>query len=248
MTKSWTLYLPIAAAVVLMLGAGYVQGVWSERWGTFPELQVFAEQLEAIPSQIGEWKGIDAEGSDEKILEIAGAAGELVRTYRNGNGEEVRVSIICGRLQDITYHTPDRCYPAAGFDMHGQPQHAVITLPNGEEASFFTVNFTKSEATGTHSEQGYWSWTGDGDWIAPDNTKFAFAAQQQALYKLYVFANAPEKARQPGERDFCRDFMKVFIPVLNDALRPAFERVGRTDEAVSAASQDETPDETQPAA
>src|SRR3990172_2375434 len=99
MTKNWTVYLPIGAAVVLMLGTGYVQGVWSERWGTFPELKIFADQLSAVPKQIGEWQGTDAEGSTEQIRKIAGAEGELVRAYRNANGDEVRISIICGRLR-----------------------------------------------------------------------------------------------------------------------------------------------------
>src|SRR5262245_62149715 len=132
MTKNWMIYVSAGAAALLMVGAGIVQGVWSERWGSFPEMQIFSEQLAAIPNEVGEWKGIDREGSDERTKEIAGALGELVRAYRNGNGEEVRISIICGRLQDISYHTPDRCYPAAGFDMQGEPQREVIDLPNGD--------------------------------------------------------------------------------------------------------------------
>ncbi|MGD9719584.1 MAG: exosortase C-terminal domain/associated protein EpsI [Pirellulales bacterium] len=242
MTKNWMIYLPVGAAVVLLIGAGYVQGVWSERWGTFPEMQIFSEQLNAIPKEIGEWKGTDREGSDERTKEIAGAVGELVRAYRNSQGEEVRISIICGRLQDISYHTPDRCYPAAGFDMQGDPQREVIDLPNGDEAQFFAVNFTKSEPTGSHSERGYWSWTGDGHWTAPDNTKFAFASQQRAIYKLYVFANIPEGQTRAGERDFCREFMQQFIPALNDALRPAFEKVGRGDTTDTAVAPEAAPE------
>jgi EpsI family protein len=230
MTKSWTIYLPIAAAVVLMVSVGYVQGVWSERWGTFPELKIFSDHLRAIPAEIGEWKGTDAAATDEKLLAAAGAEGELVRTYQNSNGDQVRVSLICGRLQDITYHTPERCYPAAGFEMQGPPQHEVIELPTGQEAHFLATNFTKSERTGSHAERGYWSITGDGNWQAPENTKYAFASQQRALYKLYVFANLPvDPKKRASDRDFCKEFIQVFIPTLNDALRPAFEEVGRID-------------------
>ena len=75
-------YLPIGLAIALMISAGYVQGVWSERWGTFPELKTFSDQLSSIPKQIGEWQGTDADATDEKILKIAGAEGEMVRTYK----------------------------------------------------------------------------------------------------------------------------------------------------------------------
>ncbi len=239
MTKNMTLYVAVGAAVVLMLGSGYVQGLWSERWGTFPELAIFSEQLAAVPKEIGEWKGTDAEATDEKILKIAGATGELVRTYTNGNGDQVLISIICGRLRDITYHTPDRCYPAAGFDMQNEPMREVVTLPDGSEAVFFAANFTKSEPTGTHTERGFWSWTGDGQWTAPDNTKFAFASQQRALYKLYVFAVLPREEKPAGAREYYKDFMQVFLPALNNALQPAFERVGRIE------SDADTPDADQ---
>ena len=49
MNKNLPIYLAVGAAVVLMLSAGYVQGVWTERWGEFPELKVFSEQLAAVP-------------------------------------------------------------------------------------------------------------------------------------------------------------------------------------------------------
>ena len=105
--------------------------------------------------QVGEWKGVDTEGADERTRKVAGAEGELVRMYKNAQGDEVRVSSICGRLQDITYHTPDRCYPAAGFEMQGDPQTDVIECGD-KTAEFLTTTFQKSEPTGTHTERGGW--------------------------------------------------------------------------------------------
>lgn len=221
-------YLPIGLAVVVMLFAGVIQGWISERWGTFPELQKFAEQLQKIPVDFGEWKGEDGEKSNEKILKIAGAEGELVRTYRNAAGEEVQMSIICARLQDIFAHSPERCFPAAGFEMLGNPEPAVFETADGS-AEFFTTSFKKSEATATHEVRGYWSWSGNGQWVAPKNPKLEFAGQQHALYKLYVFANQGTKQRTT-DRDYVKEFIKDFIPALNKSLRPAMIEAGRIKE------------------
>jgi uncharacterized protein DUF3485 len=221
-------YLPIGLAVAIMLVAGVIQGWISERWGTFPELQLLSEQLTSVPMQIGEWEGQDGEKSNDKILKISGAEGELVRIYRNANGEEVRVSIICARLMDIFLHSPDRCYPAAGFEMQGSPEPVVIEIGDST-AEFFTTSFRKSEPTGTHDERGFWTWSGNGQWVAPKNPKLAFAGQQHALYKLYVFANQVPKQR-PNDRDYCKEFIKVFIPAVNQALRPAMITAGRIQE------------------
>jgi EpsI family protein len=221
-------YLPIAVAVVVMLAAGYVQGVWSERWGEFPELQAFKDQLPEIPKEVGEWKGEDSEASDERTLKVAGAEGELVRTYKNAQGDVVRVSIICGRLQDITYHTPDRCYPAAGFEMQGDPISDSIECGD-RTAEFLTTTFQKSEPTGTHTERGYWSWSGDGTWKTPSNPKFEFARYQHALYKMYVFGSIAPGKHKAGEQDFCREFIRVFVPRVESALRPAMVKAGRVE-------------------
>jgi EpsI family protein len=219
------MFLPIAAAVVIMAISAYAQGVWSERWMTFPELDLYAEQLNAIPETIGQWQGEDLGQSNEKVKKISGAVGELMRTYRNPAGEEVRVSIICARQRDIFYHTPERCYPAAGFDMQGEPQQEVFEIGN-TTAEFFTTSFLKSEPTGTHAERGYWSWTGDGKWIAPRNPKLEFAGHR-ALYKLYVFATIPAGNKGKQTNDFCADFIREFVPAAEQALKPAMEKAGR---------------------
>jgi EpsI family protein len=242
-------YVPIAVAVVLMVSAGYVQGVWSERWSTFPELEILSDQLKAVPQVVGDWRGTDAEKMDEQVKKIAGAEGTLTRTYANSAGEEVQVSIICGRLQHVTDHTPDRCYPAAGFEMESEPVRDVIDYQGGS-GEFFTTSFMKSEAAGRQAVRGYWAWSGDGEWAASDNPKFSFAGQQHALYKLYVFANVPSGAnKRPSDQDFCKEFIRQFIPTLNASLKPAFEKTGRlSSEGAAPAPAGEQPAAAAPAA
>jgi hypothetical protein len=223
--RSPSIYLPIGVAVVIMAISCVVQGRWSERWATFPELQLFAESLKEIPIEFGEWKGEDVEGSDERTLKYAGAEGEMVRVYRSASGQEVRVSIICARLLDIFHHTPDRCYPAAGFDMQGEPVQEVFEIGN-TKAEFFTTTFLKSEPAGTHSERGFWAWSADGTWIAPTNPKLKFAGQR-ALYKLYVFAGVTPGTKKVTNDDACVSFIRAFIPEVEQALKPVMQEVGR---------------------
>ncbi len=223
MLKGTTLMtaLPIGAAVLLMGVSCYYQGKWSERWGEFPELAIFAEQLKEIPMSVGEWQGEDEPQTDERILRLSGAAGQMDRTYRNAAGEEVRVMLMCARFRDVFYHTPERCYPAAGFEMQSQPQREVI-----DDAQFFTTTFLKSEPTGTHSERGYWTWSADGEWLAPANEKLTFAGER-ALYKLYVFGAVPTGKNARPDHDYLSEFIRVFMPAVETALRPAMEKTER---------------------
>ena len=47
----------IAAAAVLIVGAGLVHGAWTNRWGPSPALAALASRFESVPMVIGDWKG-----------------------------------------------------------------------------------------------------------------------------------------------------------------------------------------------
>src|SRR5436309_2144589 len=107
----------LIAAIGLMLGAALLQGKWSERWGEFPELQAFADRIKNVPLDIGDWHGVNLEDMDTRTMNAAGAVGSLSReyTHRVNRESKIRMHIVCGRMIDVFFHTPDRCYPANGF-------------------------------------------------------------------------------------------------------------------------------------
>ena len=212
-------YLPFAVLGVVILGATWLQGVWSERWQPFPELDVFAQQLNNVPLKVGNWTGVDLPAEDKKILEMAGAVGSLSRTYKKGS-DVVNIFIVCGRLQDVFYHTPDRCYPAAGYEMGGDKERQQFEATNGKVAEFFTSTFMKSDPTGTKNERVFWSWNARGQWAAPDNEKRGFAGQR-AIYKMYVIAPVVSGTERIGEKDVTVEFIRQFVPELEKSLAPA---------------------------
>ena len=214
-------YLPAVAAVILLAAVAVVQGVWTERWAEFPELEIYAKQLEKVPLQIGEWIGEDAEESEtnKRMLEIAGAVGSLSRVYRNDRNDMVQVFIVCGRLDDVFAHTPDRCYPAAGFETNGDIVKKSVEIGK-DVADFKSAMYLKSEPGGNQNLRVYWSFCADGPWIAPEQHRWEFAGAR-ALYKLYVVAPSAT-SEIPVDNNPAVDFIHVFIPELDKAIEPAF--------------------------
>lgn len=89
--------------------------------------------LEAmIPTQFGEWKledantpiigGPEVEAQLEKIYSQT-----LSRTYINGNGEQILLSIAYGSDQgySMQVHRPEMCYPAQGFQIKGMAKRQI---------------------------------------------------------------------------------------------------------------------------
>ena len=90
-----------------------------------------AERLQDLPLKLDEWVGEDTE-SNERELKAAGAVGHVSRTYRNTRtGQHVSVFIVTGHSRDISVHTPDRCYPAAGFTQLGTSANAQSARRRG---------------------------------------------------------------------------------------------------------------------
>jgi hypothetical protein len=215
-----TRYLPVAAAVVVIVVAAIVQGIWTERWGTFPELELYANQLKNVPKEIGDWTGEDLPPEDKRIMEIAGAVGSLSRIYRNDRNEQVSMFIVCGRLDDVFFHSPDRCYPAAGFETSSEVVNQSIEAGT-DVAEFKTATFLKADPGGNQNLRIYWSFNGSGPWVAPDAYRWAFAGQR-ALYKIYVVT--PSTGREiSADQNPAVDFIRAAIPELNRAFAPALK-------------------------
>ncbi len=199
-------YLPAGVALLLIFVGALVQGSWSERWATFPELQVYADQLAKVPTDIGSWHSKSHEEPSKRTLEEAGAVGSLSRDFTNENGTAVSVFIVTGRLQDMFYHEPKRCYRAAGFEMQGDKDRREIPIGDGETADFFSGRFVKIEAAGKQDQVVYWSWNSNGKWVATDDQKWVFRGQRRAVQTLSdLYAGARRHGRpQSGHRFYSR--------------------------------------------
>ena len=211
-------YLPAGVGLLLIVVAALVQGSWSERWAKFPELQVYADQLANVPHDIGNWHSTDHESPSKRTLEEAGAVGNLSRDFTNDNGRAVSLFIVTGRLQDMFYHEPKRCYRAAGFEMQGEKERREIPIADGETAEFFSGRFVKSEATGRQDQAVYWSWSSNGKWVATEEQKWVFRGQH-ALYKIYLIY-APDPS-DTADHNPAIDFIPELIPALNKAFEKA---------------------------
>ena len=114
--------MTLVGAALLVVGVTVAQGYLTERWkdkSVSKDLDAAATLLEAsFPEKFGAWELERELEGDPKELERAGAVGHISRLYRNSR-TKARVSafVVCARPHDASGHTPDRCYPGAGFEI-----------------------------------------------------------------------------------------------------------------------------------
>jgi Flp pilus assembly pilin Flp len=219
MSKSgfWSGLVPVLLGVVLVAGMTAVQGLLTDRWtgrNVAEDLKQAAEKLESkFPSAFGEWQFVQELASDPKQLERAGAVGHISRLFVNKEtGAKVSAFIVCATPHDASGHTPDRCYPGAGFEIAEQEHRQSIPLADGRTAETFTGTFRKTGQT----LRVFWTYGVDGQWIAPQIARIELAGTS-AVYKLYAII---DETRLPGGQAtvVCADFLAALLPAFDEAI------------------------------
>jgi len=206
------------AAAAVVIGATYLQGRMTDRWtgrNVAAELQQSAASLEKLfPKTVGDWEAVEELESNPEELERAGAVGHISRAYSNTKSKaRLSTFVVCATPHDASGHTPDRCYPGAGFEIAETEHRLTIPLADERTAEVFTGTFRKSGQT----LRVFWTYGVDGRWIAPQIARIELAAAK-AVYKLYVIIDETPLPAGVGSK-VCVDFMGATLAKFDAALR-----------------------------
>jgi len=224
-------YLPFVVVAIAMVPLTWYQWqlldwVWGENT---PAIQCAYLLESEIPREFGDWVGEDR-AVDPEILEVAGADGYIDRTYTNQKtNEQVSIWFIVGHFRQVSRHTPNFCYRAAGFDQV-EPvsvhRFQVADLPTSE---FRTAKFMANDSGRQLFQRVFWAWwkpepLKEGQspddvnvvWTAPEEPRIGFG-YCRALYKLYFTAHSDAEERP--EESVCLKFASEFLPIVHERLR-----------------------------
>jgi hypothetical protein len=237
-----TRYLPLVAAIALVIGAGAVRARWTSRQADLRDVLATAARLENVPVNVGEWVGT-AHPFDLSEYRAAGIQGALLRTYRHkGTGQEVTLMIVCGRPGPISVHTPDVCYPGSGYRVLSEIRTTINDHPGTPPHEFWKLRMNKVDSVVSEHLNVTYGWSFNGHWQAPqrDAARFVFASAP-VLFKLYVQYQVPPAntvdAATEAENDPTVKFLEALLPKLNRALFPPPEPAAPASETPAASGR-----------
>jgi hypothetical protein len=219
--------LPILlTAVAIVVIAGLVHGMWTDRWTRGRDLQIAVDRLQAppppegngVPLTIQDWKAVDEQELTANVLQAAGIDGYRVRRYENKvTDKQVVMFLVCGRPGRISQHTPDVCFEGGGYKMAGNPESITVPWSENRSATFWTARFSQQGVPAPKHVRVFWTWSGtDGNWKAVDFPRVQFS-RFPALYKLYVHRELTSPD-EPFTSDACLEFIGVLLPALQKSL------------------------------
>jgi len=206
------------AAFGVVVGTTYLHGRMTDRWteqNVAVELQKAAKLLEErFPTRCGDWEAVEELESSPEELKRAGAVGHVSRSYLNRKSKaQLSTFVVCATPHNASGHTPDRCYPGAGFEIAETEHRQTVPLADGRNAEVFTGTFRKTGQT----LRVLWTYGMDGQWVAPQIARIELA-NAKSVYKVYVIID--ESTLPPGVgAKVCAEYLSVVLTEFDAALK-----------------------------
>jgi Protein of unknown function (DUF3485) len=200
------------AAFVILVGTGAVHGLLSDRWA--PADSPAAVSLNRLPTVVGDWDGTTIDQGLNDVLKTAPGTVLLRRYVNRVNGAVVTLFLTTGEPGPIVAsHSPDSCYPGAGYNFVAPMRKHVITVGADERRhEFWMADFSKTERASPEYVRIFWSWNSDRTWQVPDSPRLTFAGRKR-LYKIYVIRQMVREG-EPLENDSAIQFFRALAPEL----------------------------------
>jgi Protein of unknown function (DUF3485) len=182
--------------------------------------------LERIPLVLGAWSGVDTQ-LDPQIARGTGADKVVTRCYTNRNtGVSIDVIILFGPAYHMYIHSPEICYPKAGFAIFESPAPRTVRLPAsgargggdpaGAAVPFLAAVYAKGEGAQADLQEVYWTWRYQDRWT-PQVLKPKQIERIPTMIKVHtsrsVLRGERRDANNPNEA-----FLRVLVPEIERLL------------------------------
>jgi hypothetical protein len=227
----WWPWIWMALACTFLAASGLVR-VWQDwRFQNVYTREVVPDfPLSSLPRALGTWvdKG-ETSTLDPQIARIAGSIDSMMRTYVDRRtGVVVEVMVLFGRSEQVSVHTPEVCYPAAGYQLgeapvengvplDGQPVTDPAALPRFRSMTFVRPGkfLERQEVFYAFRQNGHWSPDPDGNWKS--------LSLGQGSYKIQIQRRIAEQERRFFDREHnpTVQFLGAFLPEIERQIASA---------------------------
>jgi hypothetical protein len=206
-----------ALACALVLGSGAVRWYQARRVEAMLRLERESPfPLDSLPMTLGDWVGEKTE-LDPQIVAGTGSNDLITRRYVNRvTGVAVQVIVLHGPASDIFVHTPELCYPKAGYSAAGEVMDRTIPLADAG-APFRSTAYTKGDPARPDTQEVIFSWRYNGRWTTTVNRPKEMA-RVAGMYKVQV-ARKLQANEARTVADPCEAFLELLVPVLEARIR-----------------------------
>lgn len=215
--SSWT---RVIAACAVLLGSAGVRA-WQVR-RIEKELAMGRARprfdLTKVATALGHWKGEDSK-IDPQIVRGTGADQIVTRRYVNQDtGVSVDLILLYGPAAEVYLHSPEVCYPSAGYTLAAGPDGRSIPATSSQ-VPFRSLVYTKGVAGQAERQEVYYTWWYNGRW-SPEVGKQKHFERIPGMYKVHLARRVvADEKRDVGNP--CESLLEVLLPEIESRMAAA---------------------------
>jgi hypothetical protein len=176
--------------------------------------------LSELPRAMGTWQATDDEVRlDPEVARFAGASDHILRNYLDRKtGEQASALALYGAAVAVHLHTPEVCYPAAGYQVFRGPVDRTVEVPGVKGPVHYRwAIFTRRVGGLNQYEEVCHTFYHHGEWLAGAAGRWKTFRYHPALFKIQI-AHPISSLSEDGEGPA--------LPLLTEFVRQVSERLG----------------------
>lgn len=200
-------------ALALTIAGALVEGSYSGRWGTPPNLSEAAESITALPEAIGVWQHVaDGDRLTKSISNELGLIDHVNRVYENADtGQRVQLLLMVGRPGPLVRHPPTVCYANRAHQQMGDPRWIFASEDRDPDSDRFQLlTYRPARANGEERFYVAYSHSVGERWDTPELPRLAYGGAP-ALFKAQALLNSNSEQDESAVLEELAAFLREFI-------------------------------------
>jgi hypothetical protein len=181
----------LAVTSVLLLISGGIRFARDQQFSSLArESKTCPFPLNELPKVLGSWR--ELEGTDSQLdpltARVAGASDHIIRVYSDlRTGETVSILVLYGLADSVFAHTPDACYPAAGFRAMMEPVDRELSRAGTASPVRCRVShFTKTVAGAAQYDEVFCTFLHNGSWLPEVASRWKMFRYHPGMFKIQI--------------------------------------------------------------
>lgn len=180
----------IAACLFLMI-SGSVRFYRDRQFQSLADLGAVSPfPLSEFPRRLGTWQAVEGADTqlDPEIARVAGSSEHLLRTYQDlRSGQTASVLILYGLAGSVFGHTPEACYPAAGYKpVMDTVDHPFTTGEPGVTGTFRSGFYAKTAGGLTQYVEVFHTFLHRGEWLSDLRSRWKTFRYHPGTFKVQI--------------------------------------------------------------
>jgi hypothetical protein len=178
--------------------------------------------LMVIPRTMGDWASrVDEDGQlDPAVAAFAGSSDYIMRTYLDKkSGDKITALALYGQSVKVFGHSPDVCYPAAGYELVKEAVDREMSVPGLKGTIHYRWSIFMKRVNGiSHYQETYHTFYFNGEWLADPKDQWKSFRYHPSMYRILIdrpVSGLSDEAHQPTE-----DLLRQFIREISSRISP----------------------------